>query len=185
MIINVIHDDRRPERMVDFKAEIARQGHSILYQVWPATVLVDSVVKSINASHKKIVQYAKNVGLPEVCIAEDDLWFPAKDGWEFFLKNKPKYFDIYLGGSYIVDQSGFMEICGFQLYIVNSGFYDKFLSAPDDVHIDSHFNYVEGNYKFCQPFAALQRPAFSANCNAFVDYNNVISKELIYYGHNS
>lgn len=181
MTLNIIHDNRQPQRHVDLMLELSEQQITD-YKIWEATVLPESVVKSINASHKKIVRWAKENNQESVCIAEDDVWFPSKNGWRYFLEKMPNEFDIYLGGSYIVSHEGFIQICGFHLYMVHQKFYDTFLAAPDSVHIDSYFNEIEGDYQFCRPFAALQRPAYSANCSAFVDYNAVIDKSMIYYG---
>jgi len=55
--------------------------------------------------------------------------------------------------------------------MVHEKFYDTFLGIPDNVHIDTEFNNVKGGYVFCYPFAALQRPGFSVNNKAEVNYN--------------
>jgi len=116
--------------------ELERQGVTD-FEIWPCILLPD-VVQSINASHKMIVRDAQDKGLEEVFIAEDDLFFPAKDGWKYFLKNKPKPtdYDIYLSCTYI-PQDPPQHICGFHLYSVSSKYYDTFLSAPDFQHIDT------------------------------------------------
>lgn len=154
------------------------ERHKIDFQIWEC-VMLSNVVASINASHKMIVRDAKEKGIEEVAIAEDDLWFPAKDGWEYFLKNKPKEYDLYLSGTYIVTKP-LEQICGFHLYIVHSKFYDKFLSMPDEEHIDTAANDLKGDYKFCFPFAALQRAGFSANNSSVVNYNSILKEEDVY-----
>ena len=39
-----------------------------------------------------------------------------------------------------------------------------------------------GDFKFCYPFPALQRPGFSANNKAIVDYNKILEPKDIYKG---
>ena len=92
--LNIIYDARRHEKYHPLMYELERQGITD-FEIWPCIMLPD-VVQSINASHKMIVRDAKDKGLEEVFIAEDDLFFPAKDGWEYFLKNKPKLLNILL-----------------------------------------------------------------------------------------
>ena len=179
MKLNIILDDRKPERYGLLLGEMIRQGITD-YEFFPCHI-VPSVVESINLSHKMIVRKAKEEGLTEVCIAEDDLMFPAKDGWDFFLSNKPKEFDLYLAASYIPPVSN-NKICGFHLYIVAEKFYDRFLSVPDNVHIDTEMNNLKGDYKFCYPFPALQRPGFSSNNKTDVNYNKILKEEDIYRG---
>jgi DNA polymerase III alpha subunit len=98
------------------------------YRIWDATVLVHSVVESINESHKKIVQYAKEKGLPMVCIMEDDILFTAPDAWQYFLNNMPESFDLYLGCTYVMPVE-LKKVTGFHLYTISEGFYDRFLSC--------------------------------------------------------
>lgn len=150
------------------------------YEIWPCIIKSD-VVSSINASHKMIVREAKEKGEKEACIAEDDLMFTCRRAWDFYLKNKPDSFDIYLACSYVVPID-YKKICGFHLYIVHERFYDKFLSIPDDVHIDTYFDTVEGEYVFCHPFPALQRPGWSSNNKAKANYNSILRPEDIYKG---
>ena len=65
---------------------------------------------------------------------EDDVYFPAQDGFEYFLKNKPDDFDIYLGGIYLgsdkvkeMNQRIRHRFSGLHCYIVHERFYDTFL----------------------------------------------------------
>ena len=120
-------------------------------------------------------------GLKEVAIAEDDLYFTHLNGWQWFLKNKPKGYDLYLAGTYIVPVEQ-KQIVGFHLYMVHEKFYDTFLSVPDNVHIDTHMNELKGDYHFCYPMAALQRSGWSSNNHAVCDYNKVLRPQDIYTG---
>jgi len=83
-----------------------------------------------------IVAKAKRDGLIEVCIGEDDLMFPNQNGFEWFLKNKPKVYDIYGACNYIgkkpTGQKGAFRadtLVGFHLYMVHSRYYDTFLAT--------------------------------------------------------
>ncbi len=153
------------------------------YKVWPATVFPHSVVESINHSHKEIVRAAKELGLPEVCIAEDDLMFTAAGAWRYFLEQKPppEEYDLYLGGTYIRPYDP-LHVCGFHLYFVSAKFYDRYLSVPAADHIDTAMDSISGEkqYKLCYPMVALQRAGFSQNNMAEVNYNIVIDKKDLY-----
>lgn len=176
--IHVIFDARHSEDYGRLLGEFIEQGIDH-YRFWDAVVLKDSVVKSINASHKMIVRWAKANGKEYVVIAEQDLKFTAPTSWKYFLKNKPQEFDLYLACSYIVPVTN-NKICGFHLYIIHSKFYDKFLSVDDNVHIDTAMDSLDGNYIFCHPFPAIQRVGFSANNHAICDYNKLLREEDIY-----
>ena len=77
-VINVICDDRMIERQLPLLEELIRQKAP--YILWPIVEDKNSVVASINKSHKQIVAFAKKQNLPEILIGEDDLCFPATDG---------------------------------------------------------------------------------------------------------
>lgn len=177
--LNIILDSRRIEKYHPLMDELERQKIDN-FELWPC-LMFPSVVRSINLSHKMIVEDAKERGLQEVCIAEDDLWFPAEDGWEYFLSKKPapQNYDLYLAATYIPPISNNM-ICGFHLYFVSSKFYDRFLSVPDEKHIDTSMDELKGNYIFCYPFAALQRAGFSSNNMTDVNYNSILKEEDVY-----
>lgn len=176
--LNIIYDDRHPENYDRLMGEFERQGITD-YKLWSAIVYKESVVASINASHKMIVRDAKERKLKEVIIGEDDLWFPAENGWRYFLENKPDEFDIYAGCTMIPPVSNGM-LCGFHLYIVAEKFYDKFLSVPDNQHIDTAVSDLKGDFKFCYPFPALQFPGYSANNQSVVNYNSIFKDEDVY-----
>lgn len=185
--INIIYDDRFPDDYPRLIGEFIKQTVTPKYKFWNCIINRDSVVKSINASHKMIVNYAKDNNLPFVCIAEQDLEFTCNKAWQYFLEQIPKDFDIYLGCSYIKNvnpNTAVVDnfICGFQLYILNQRYYDAFLSVPDDQHIDTAVGDLKGNVVFCKPFVALQRSGFSSNNNAIVNYNAVLNEEDIYRG---
>lgn len=174
--LNVIFDERRIEKYEPLIAELKK--HKIKYEIWPC-ILSRNVVSAINASHKMIVRDAKEKGLKECFVAEDDVFFPAADGWQYFLNKKPQTYDLYLACTYVVPISN-NKVCGFHLYAISDKFYDRFLSIPDDVHIDTYMDELKGDYHYCYPFAALQRPGFSSNNMAQTNYNAILKPEDIY-----
>jgi len=178
--INIIFDNRQPEDYGRLLGEFIEQGIS-RYKFWDAICNKDSVVKSINSSHKMIVQWAKENNLPYVIVAEQDLHFTAKGAWDYFIGKMPSEFSLYLACTYIPPISN-NQVNGFHLYIVHEKFYDKFLSVPDDQHIDTAMNDIKGDYKFCYPFPALQRSGWSFNNKAICNYNSVLKPEDIWKG---
>lgn len=182
-IVNVIYDDRHtPQDYGRLLEEFIVQGIT-KYKFHEATVLRHSVVDSIAASHKKIVQDYKDRGIKECIIMEQDGTFTSPNAWKFFLENKPKSFDLYLWGSLIVPISNHC-VCGFQLYIISEKFYDRFLSVPNNLHIDNAMDDLKGDYHFCYPFPCLQRPGFSVNNGENVNYTEGcgIQEKDIYRG---
>jgi len=178
--LNIIHDNRRSEKYDPLINEL-REQKIFSYIIHPATVLKHSVVESINASHKKIVRAAKEAGLPCVIIAEDDVMFTSVGAWQYYLDNMPQSFDLYLGCTYVPPISNNV-LCGFHLYTVSKNYYDKFLSVDENKHIDTAVSDMGGNFTFCYPFPCLQRPGFSANNKAIVDYNKILEPKDIYKG---
>lgn len=187
MTLNIIFDDRRPEKWEPLMQELSRQGITD-YKIWPPVEDVNNVIRSINLSHKQIVQDAKDRGLKETAIAEDDVFFPSPDGWQYFLRKKPPYYELYLGGCYSPVRV-FMDVptntfeyivrnpVGLHLYMIHEGYYDTFLSTNEIKHIDTS---QEGIFHICYPMAALQRPGFSANNRSHADYNTILKPEDIY-----
>lgn len=192
MIANILYDPYRPVPNETLFEEIKRQ--EIDHKLWEAVTDPQSAPRSINLGHKQIVLHAKLTGQKKICIMEEDVWFPADDGWDYFLANEPANYDLYLGGIYGLNQSamnrmegsGTVEIhnfAGLHCYIIHERYYDTFLSIPDHQHIDLG-NAGLGKYLVCYPFAALQYPGYSANNRVKVNYNeeSAVPKHHIYYG---
>ena len=182
-IVNVIYDLRHtPEDKPRLIKEFQEQGIKD-YKFWEAIVLKDSVVDSIAASHKMIVQDAKDKGIKECIVMEQDATFTSPNAWKYFLDNKPERFDLYLWGSHTVPLQNSI-VCGFQLYIISEQFYDKFLAVPKNNHIDTAMCDIKGDYHFCYPFPCLQRVGYSVNNKDIVDYTTgcEIQEKDIYRG---
>lgn len=187
MTAHIIIDINKPVTHTPdtLEKELAEQG--ITGKIWVGIHDPASVVRSINLSHKMIVAYAKEQGLPEICIMEEDVMFLAPGAWQHFLDNRPKYFDLYLAGCYGLNQEAYKRIAegngatrinnfaGLHCYIINETYYDKFLDMPEDMHIDNQPGM--GVFYVCSPFAALQHPGYSANNRVKVNYNSKILKD--------
>lgn len=177
MMCNVILDERinlnDKERLIQ---EFERVGIKD-FSFWEACISEKTVVNSIAQSHKNIVFWAKEQGMKEVAILEQDVAFPNPKGWEYFLKNKPEQYDIYSSCNYLIDNRVVYEpplikvndFTGFHCYFINETWYDKFLSTPSGQHIDTAQK--GGDFYCCFPYPAIQNPSKSAN-NQFqmVDY---------------
>lgn len=190
---HVIVNPYRPHPNVTLENELDRQG--IDAKFWEPIYDPSNVVRSINLSHKQIVQFAKDHHLPQICIMEEDVWFPANNGWHYFLENTPFDFDLYLAGTYGLNRlaldrvaagQGPVEInnfAGLHCYIISGAYYDKFLSLPENKHIDDQPGL--GLFYVCAPFAALQHPGWSSTQRCIADYNcdpKSLPSECIYYG---
>lgn len=193
MIAHIIINPDRPVPNTTLEAELTCQG--IDAKLWLRVPDYNNVVRSINLSHKQIVQFAADHHIPEICIMEEDVMFPAFDGWQYFQANKPDKFDLYLGGAYGLNAGALAKIAsgpgavpihnfaGLHCYIISERYYAKFLSQPENKHIDDQPGI--GSFFVCAPFAALQHPGWSCNAQRQVDYNcdiRMLPKECIYYG---
>jgi len=191
--INIIHDSRRSEKYPLLITELSRQGLTEDdYEIWAALAHPGSVIESINASHKMIIQKAKDEGMEDICVMEDDVCFPAKDGLQYFFNNAPKFpWRMYLAGAYAVEwykpvQGLVTHFVGMHCYLMNSIFYDIFLAIPNDKHIDTFVSDMIKEHEIavycCKPMAAIQRAGWSANNMKEVDYNYILKPEDIYHG---
>ena len=185
IIPNILYDDRRFDIFPLIVEEMKNQ--SILeYNIFNS-IPAKEVVISINISQKEIVKQAKERGEKEVCIMEHDIWFPRETGWKYFLENKPENYDIYLGGSYLIDSTveykapitKVNSYVGHHCIIVHEKYYDRFLETPEDAHIDTA-QQGKGDFYLCYPMPALQRAGFSMNNKSMVDYNKLLDKKHIY-----
>lgn len=188
-IINVLHDNRLVDRYGWVMEELIKCGIS-KYRIWDAVIEpTKTTTESVNAGLKQIVQYAKEKGHRECVIWEDDVTFPNKNGWKYFLDNKPKYFDIYIGGSYLIDVPEYdytpplVKVKGYvgnHCIIIAEKYYDTFLSSPPTGHIDSDQD-GKGDFYVCFPYAALQRPCISGNNgNQLVNWNVILPEGFVY-----
>ncbi len=175
MRLNIIHGnrgDRFPNLMKELNSQFITD-----YELWPS-VYLPSIKASINAAHKQIVEYARLAEWDYVAIAEDDLQFTSLNSWDYFLKNIPPDFDMYLSMVYLgqPDENNVVkEFTGMTLYVVAKKFYDKFLSVPDDDHIDRLLGGL-GRFIVCDPFVAKQYNGFSSNTGKDENYDDLLKE---------
>lgn len=181
MKANIIHCNYYQDRLARLVDELDKNGIKD-FELWDGIVDPKSNQKGINQSHKQIVEYAKLADWDEVLIMEDDVRFCGEGSFQYFLTNKPQDFDIYLSGIYmgeISENKTVKAFSGFHCYIVNSRFYDTFLSVPDDLHIDRALANL-GTYKVCYPFAAIQYNGFSTNTKREENYDSLLDGRELY-----
>lgn len=175
IIPTVIYDERREPQFIN---ELASQGIG-RYDIFPAITDKSSVVASINASHRAIVEIAAHRG-DEVCaIMEDDVVFTKPGAWDRFMLEMPGDFDLWMAGCYSPVKDGVTKVpVGFHCYVIRDCYYDCFLSTGRDGHIDA--SQKDGLYKVCYPMVALQRAGYSFNNKALVDYNEILNDKDIW-----
>jgi hypothetical protein len=182
MVLNIIHLPHRTDRLKLLEQELVEQNIS-QFQIWDGVVHESNPQKGISQAHKQIVKYAKEANLSEVLIAEDDLHFTSKGAFDYFIKSKPVDYDIFLGG--ILDgvvnvDNTIDDFSGTTLYIVNSQFYDVFLSVPENINIDRALRH-RGKFIVCNPLVATQHNGFSDNIRQFCVYDLNLGGR-IYFG---
>lgn len=181
MRANIIHCSNQSNRLPRLLKELEAQNITD-YELWEGHHDRTSVVKSINLAHKQIIEYAQLAKWDEVLVMEDDIRFCGEGAFYYFLANKPKSFDIYLGGIYIGEPDENNKVryfTGFHCYIVHSRFYETFLSTPTDQHIDRSLDNL-GEYYVSNPFTSIQYNGFSSNTRKEENYNDLLQNRVLY-----
>ena len=181
MRANIIHCENDYERLPRLLNELETQEITD-YELWDGVFDTTSVKKGINAAHKQIVEYAKLKGWDEVLIMEDDIRFCGVGAFNYYLEKKPKEFDIYLGGVYLGEidaENKVKSFSGLHCYIVHSRFYDKFLSVPDDEHLDRILANM-GEYYVSNPFTSIQYNGKSSQTKQEENYDNLLNDRILY-----
>ena len=167
--LHILHPSSRKDRYELLIPQLESQGIED-YVLWDNRIgqSMEDRKTCVNLGHKKIVQYAKDNNLESIIIAENDLTFTDKGAWDYYLKNTPKSYDLYLGMIYsgkIKDNKLDGESCGFTMYRIHQKFYDFFLNTPNNGHIDrivtKHFN--EFDFYVCDKFVCYQNDTQSDN----------------------
>ncbi len=183
IIPNVISNPKRPQRVERLHAEMGRQG-ILEYKMWDSVHIPNKPRRTgISMAHKSIVKWALIEGLPSVIIFEDDIKFPAEDGWQYYLKNRPtEPFDLYLGGVYrgeIAEDGIIKRFTGFHCYEVTERFYTTFLGVDENLDIDGAMSGL-GKFYCCYPFACIQHNGWSDNVMGVMDYDHLLKGRKIY-----
>jgi hypothetical protein len=177
----IISNPDRPVRVERMHREMKRQGIED-YKLWPSVHIANKPTRTaISKAHKQIVEWAANEGLEEVCIFEDDIFFPAEDGWQYFLKNKPEKYDLYLVGITRGDlENGIVSRYTGQFgYFIHERYYDTFLRTDERLDIDGAQS-GRGEFHVCYPFAAFCYPGWSDNTSGIMDHSHLIIGREIY-----
>lgn len=137
--VNIIHLKERVEREELYKRECTEQG-ICHYKVWEGIKNSSFVQTGICQSHKQIIKDAKNRGLQETIIMEDDVKFTSLNAFNYALDNKPKDYDAYFmgisGGDIDEINKTVIGFSGLFCYMVHERFYDIFLEADEGSHLD-------------------------------------------------
>jgi hypothetical protein len=164
MRLNIIHLFHRTDRWKLLMREITEQEIT-KYKIWSGIIDESLPCRGISQAHKQIVKDAKKNKLPEVLIGEDDLHFTAPGAFDFFLRNKPSDYDIYLGGivyGKIMEDNTVDDFSGNTLYLVNERFYDTILSVPEEYHLDRALK-CRGKFIVSNPFVVIPQNGYSDN----------------------
>ncbi|MFA7290368.1 MAG: hypothetical protein WC055_15950, partial [Melioribacteraceae bacterium] len=102
---------------------------------------------------------AKEAGMKEILIAEDDFKLLGYGSYEYFLNNKPDDYDIYLGGIMdgTIGEDNCVKdfFCGLSMYMVHERFYDKFLNIHKFGNLDRLLVGM-GKFVVCNPMVVSQ-----------------------------
>lgn len=183
--IHIIHlrgTEWSEARFNSFTKEMNEQGISD-YKVWEG-IHDTNRMRGISRAHKQIVSYAKEKGLPDVCIGEDDIYFLAPGAFDYYIQNKPMEYDLWLGGisNRLKIQDGYMtDFRGMTLYTVHERFYDTFLSVPENVNIDAGLKGL-GKYYLCDKIVCSQRAGYSYHKKRHTDYSHLLKQYKVYGG---
>lgn len=172
MKLNIIHLHSRLDRLQLLEDQLDEQK-IYDYKIWPGIIDRDNPKRGIAKAHKQIVQWAKDQGLDSIIIAEDDLKFTAPGAFDFFIKNEPTNFDIYLGGITYgkINRNGSVnDFAGMHLYKIKQKFYDAFLLTPEEKDIDRSLA-NKGMFVVCNPMVAIQHNGFSDNKIKYENYD--------------
>jgi hypothetical protein len=181
MILNIIHLSNRVDRWDLLQKELQQQN-IIEYKIWNGIVDPILILRGISKAHKQIIKDAKEKNLPEVLIGEDDLYFTAKDAFQFFMDNKPSDYDIYLSGvlyGRIKSDNTIADFSGATLYMVSERFYETFLSVPENIHIDRALRNM-GKFVVCNPFVVIQHNGFSDNKKQYCNYEPLLKNRKLF-----
>ena len=181
MQLNIIHLLHRKDRLLLLHQQLQEQNITN-YKIWNGIEINSTPQKNISQAHKQIVRYAQQHNLPQVLIAEDDLRFTDKGAFQFFLKNKPIDFDIYLASIYygkIKKDNTVKDFSGTTFYILNQSFYSTFLSVDEDMHLDRSLNNL-GKYVVCNPFTVIQHNGYSDNLKRNCNYDLILADKDLF-----
>lgn len=196
MEILIIHNPERKDRQKQLIRELIVQGIATP-SFMPAVTNASKPSIGINQAHRQCIHWAWKMGLPEVCIMEDDVAFTKKDSFSIFQQNYkhlPPDADIFLAGMYTgsvtpvktfddgpVGIASTHAFSGLHCYIVKQKYYETYLRAPKQLHIDRWLgmrtkNGGQAKVYLCYPMVALQHPGYSDNTKQVMNYDYLLTK---------
>lgn len=182
---NIIHMPARADRMENIVKQSTEQGFE--YVLWPAQKPVEreKTCAAISRAHKQIVRHAKDTKLREVLIMEDDVRFTAPGAFDYFMEQlEGRYvkdfglYHIYLGGIMTGRplESMVRDFSGLHCYVVHEDFYDTFLGADENQHLDRWLACTKGAFHICHPMVAFQTDGYSDNSSSMEFFAGRIRK---------
>lgn len=173
----------RINRILSVADQSKRFGLKIKF--WEGVTTEKLPAYSINKAHKQIVADAKKNNLPCCCIAEDDFQMSAEGAWEYYLKNIPEDYDLYLSGVYsaqIKDGRIMNGFSGLTMYIIHERFYDFFLNINPLDHIDRALgNFCfEKMYRIVEPYVTYQLEGYSDNHRRDTAHSSYLEKMKLF-----
>lgn len=187
----IIHNATNTIRRKALFTGLSEQG-IIDFNLVPAEMLADPITGCSN-SHKKIILWALANKLRSVVIFEDDIEFTCKRSWECFkntFSHCPDDFDIYLGGSYHLQDlvpvyPGIVmlhKFSGTHCMVINHTIYDHILKCPAGIPIDVWICKHPGKFYLCYPMPAIQSVGYSDIIKGPVDYSDRVPEKVLYRG---
>ena len=188
-----INLDSRTDRREQFEQECVKMD--IQVERFPAIVHPKGGTLGCNASHIQVLKYARDRGLPNVTIFEDDFEFlVSREDFVKVLTGLPEDYDVVMLGYNLVCGESHSETFGRTLeaqttsgYIVHQKAYDKLIArweeglALFEENPGHHWLYICDQYwKALQPTlrwyhviprVGKQRAGWSDLGQAYVDYN--------------
>lgn len=186
LLVHCINLPHRTDRRLSAEEQAKEQGFRL--QFWDGIADVKQAYTNISRAHKQIVRQAKRTNMPSVIIMEDDCLFTHKNSFKFFLKNKPKQYDLYMGLIYAGSVEKGRVLNGFSggltLYSIRSGFYDTFLSADETDHLDRWCGKIAFKHQFymCDPMVVIQSGGYSDNFQSVKNYDDYLIGKKLYTG---
>ena len=180
-MLNIIHLSHRKDRE-RLLIEQLKDQNIVDYKLWEGVFDKENPKCGIARAHKNIVRWAQSQNHPFVLIAEDDIKFTAIGAFEYFIKNEPKEYDLYLGGvmhGEINEDHSINDFSGLTLYKIRENFYDTFLSLSEERDIDRELA-NKGKFIVCNPFTVVQHNGFSDNKNEYQNFDLYLQQHKLF-----
>ncbi len=169
--LHIIHLPERTDRWKQLQQELEAQQVTD-YRIWAGIRDYMCPQRGTSKAHKQIIAWAKSCRLPGVLIAEDDIAFSVAGALDYFLREQPAEFDLYLGGiiwGNIGSDYTARDFAGATLYLASEQFYTTLLDLPEDCDFDRALA-GRGKFVVCNPLVASQHSGYSDHYNRVVNF---------------